>query len=221
MSLHCLLPCFACCLAAFFAGTAELLCSQSRQGRRGCLNNGVQSGQHRLLRRESAPFRMVFFETLASWQYWIDCNTISARLSRPGCNTCSPGVWRTDSTLSKRGRALQKLSHFSTSLPTPSGSPQNRQQASPGTRDPLQDDSSELSAQAPRLQENVPLACPNCLAPQHPTTRRILQVLTWSLVWNCCALPASKKSTPVTVASFKSQSALAFLCCPDVLPCTA
>ena len=103
----------------------------------------------------------------------------------------------------------------------PSGSPQNRQQASPGTRDPLQDDSSELSAQAPRLQENVPLACPNCLAPQHPTTRRALQVLTWSLVWNCCALPASKKSTPVTVASFKSQSALAFLCCPDVLPCTA
>ena len=35
MSLHCLFPCFACCLAAFFAGTAELWCSQSRQGRRG------------------------------------------------------------------------------------------------------------------------------------------------------------------------------------------
>ena len=37
---------------------------------------------------------------MASWQHCIDYNTTSARLSKPG-NTCRPGVWKTDSSLSK------------------------------------------------------------------------------------------------------------------------
>ena len=36
---------------------------------------------------------------------------------------------------------------------------------SPGTRDPLKDDSSELSSEAPRPRRSLPLACPNNFAP--------------------------------------------------------
>ena len=53
----------------------------------------------------------------------------------------------------------------------PSGSPQTAKQlTSPGTGDPLTSDSLELSLQVPRLQGNFPRACPNCFAPQRPSS---------------------------------------------------
>ena len=58
---------------------------------------------------------------MASWQNCIDCNTTSARLSKFWCNTCSPGVWRTDSSLSKQGKkgaaGAQSLQHIVSRLP--------------------------------------------------------------------------------------------------------
>ena len=64
-------------------------------------------------------FVCVCCETVASWQHCIDYTHDQCWIVQTRCNTCSPGVWRTVSSLSKQGKwALLKLCHFGASCPT-------------------------------------------------------------------------------------------------------
>ena len=89
-------------------------------------------------------------------------NTTSARQSKLGATPAAQVSARvTDSYLFKQGTKVLPQQSLQQEIFTPSGSSQStRQPASPGTRDPSKDDSSELSSQAPRLQGDFPRACP-------------------------------------------------------------
>ena len=161
--------------------------SHTRQVNRRHQRSSTRSEQHR------ERFCFSFFQCLeiaASWQHCMDYNTTSARVSQLGATTCGPGVWKTDSSLymqGKKGTARAKsLQHV-----PPSGSPRTAKHlSSPGTRDPLKSDSSELSSQALRLRRNVQKAChTNIFAPQPPGKR----------IKTLCSPPSSEEKKVVLI----------------------
>ena len=107
------------------------------------------------------------FDKVTSWQHCIDYNTTNARLSKLGATPAAQASGKQIPSSAKGNKHCQ--SKVTSAPPFPSfGDPQTASHpASPGTSDPS-DDSSELCSQAPRLEKNFPLACPNCLVPQHP-----------------------------------------------------
>ena len=99
--------------------------------------------------------------SLRQWQHNIALITAQPRLllSKIGATPAAQVSGKTSSSLISKVKSTAKAHHLS-----PSSNPQtNKHLISPGTRDPLKDDSSKLSSLAPRLRRIFPTSCPNVI----------------------------------------------------------
>ena len=151
--------------------------TMQRDGRRKLSLMGIADGDVPMELRPrtpaAPPCSACFFCTLRQWrrcnialittQPVLDCLNLGQHL-QPRCLESL--------SAKQRKRALLKLNHFNTSYPTFQQASDTKHLTSPDTRDPLKDDSSGLSSQAPRLRGDFLPArlCPTTSTNKQPAS---------------------------------------------------